>query len=518
MTMSRAYDYDRDAVETGWGSDDLPWGRDLLATGALAALVLVAVTGFVRVYAGTTWAPPVLMTVAAASAASFAARRVGLRSLAGACCGVLGTWVLSSEIALGTTTQAGLPLLSTLKAASGASQQAAAAFISSRTPVHALAGFVLWTAWGAGLAAVAADWLAFRTRSLAAIFPPFLVFIASSVLGVQAGRGWAVESFIAAAVLFALSHQWAWTAVPARGLRRTAVGSPASSAAPRRKVSFVRTWWSSPFGAGGVVLASAALLAGLACAPFLAREGSGVVPWRQSLNLPVRVTPDPLVSLRNDLSENSRMPMFVVHSTQAAYWRLMSLQNFDGTNWTGSGSYERVQGAVSQSPVRAVTRQVQETFDIERLASPWLPVAFQPVTVSASASASYDPVSASLITSKPTSDGEVYRVVAVEEPGAYSPSRAAARAQPLTAETHDPGAVPATAEGHAGERRPPSRRLVGRARNEYEKALALQDFFHRPPFIYALNAPDDSRGNALTSFLFRPRWVIASSTPRPTQC
>ena len=193
----------------GTVTERLPFSADLGLTGSLCVLVLVAAIGFARVYAGVSWALPVMASVVAGSLATFFGRRAGLGASVVAVCALLAIWVSSSELVLGGTTQAGLPLLGTLRAASLASRQAAAAFMATAAPAHAAPGFVLWSAWGAGAAVVASDLLAVRLRSMAAVFPPLLVFLATCVLGLPSGRAWALATFIAATLAFVLVHQWA---------------------------------------------------------------------------------------------------------------------------------------------------------------------------------------------------------------------------------------------------------------------------------------------------------------------
>ena len=196
----------------GTVTERLPFSADLGLTGSLCVLVLVAAIGFARVYAGASWVLPVMASVVAGSLATFFGRRAGLAPPVVAACAFLAIWVTSSELVLWGTTQAGLPLLGTLRAASLASRQAAAAFMATAAPAHAAPGFVLWSAWGAGAAVVASDLLAVRLRSMAAVFPPLLVFLATCVLGLPSGRAWALTTFIAATLAFVLVHQWAWGA------------------------------------------------------------------------------------------------------------------------------------------------------------------------------------------------------------------------------------------------------------------------------------------------------------------
>ena len=182
---------------------------EMVVAVALCALVLVAASGFERVYAGTRWALPVAAGVLAAGVTTFVARRAGLGEITAVACGLLAVWVAGCDLVLWDSTQIGLPLLNTLRAASEASGQAASSFTVATAPAQALPGFVLWSAWAAGTAMVASDWLAFRKQSVGAIVPPLLVFVSTCILGVRAGCAWVLAAFIVAALLFALAHQWA---------------------------------------------------------------------------------------------------------------------------------------------------------------------------------------------------------------------------------------------------------------------------------------------------------------------
>ena len=453
-------------------------------------------------YAGASWVLPVMASVVAGSLATFFGRRAGLAPPVVAGSAFLAIWVTSSELVLWGTTQAGLPLLGTLRAASLASRQAAAAFMATADPAHAAPGFVLWSAWGAGAAVVASDLLAVRLRSMAAVFPPLLVFLATCVLGLPSGRAWALTTFTAATLAFVLVHQWALgaPAIPTTFRKGRAPGAaypPAPRVLPRRSRR------GGPFTTSGTVLAGVAVLAGAVLVPALGKEGSGTAHWRQDFDVATRVAPDPLVSLQTDLFQGAHTPVFVVRSTAAAYWRLTSLQHFDGTSWTGSGSYREVHNRLPGGDVLVGTRQVDETFDIQELGSPWLPVAFRPESVSSRAAASYDATSGSLLTRGQTADGETYKVVAAEELATLSPALLA-RVKPITAEDRStlaqflqlPRGIPASIRHLA-------RTLMNAATVEYQKALALQDFFRRPPFVYTLRPPEGSGSSSLVSFLFR---------------
>lgn len=477
------------------GAENLSLGRDLALTSAACALVCVAASGFARVFLGASWVVPVMASAAAASAAAFAGRRAGLPSPVRALCGLLAIWVTSTElVVLRSSTQTGLPLMRTLSAAIGASGPAAAELSSAVAPLRPVPGLVLWAAWAAGTAAMAANSLAARRPSLEANVPPLLVFLATCVTGDPAGRGWALISFIAASVLFALAHQWLFKG-PAAGASSEPGGVPKPAHARWRR--------PGPLVTSGVTLLGAAVLAGATCLPALGKESPALARWRQDFQNNPRVVPDPLVSLRAELLDEPRTPMFVVHSTAAAYWRLTSLQDFDGTNWTGSGAYLPVHKRLPGVP-HLGARQVEETFDIQELNSAWLPVAFQPESVSLGAGTSYDAASNSLLTPEQTTSGEAYKVDAVEDLAALSPATLAHtkavpsnERSPLGQFLQVPRGIPPALVRLANV-------LTGRFAGEYQKAMALQDFFHRAPFVYTLSPPNQGSGtNALTSFLFQ---------------
>ena len=137
---------------------------------------------------------------------------------------------------------------------------------------------------------------------------------------------------------------------------------------------------------------------------------------------------------------------------------------------------------------------------MQALDSVWLPDAFTPVAVSGVRHVSYDPVSGSLITSHPTSDGLTYTVTSYQflsdlDPASWRRRRPCHHqcAQTLRALPKSvPEAVKALAE-----------RITAGQSTEYGKALALQNFFLGPAVTYNLNPPDDGYGiSALTNFLF----------------
>jgi transglutaminase-like putative cysteine protease len=354
-----------------------------------------------------------------------------------------------------------------------ASRQAIAALSNISVPTEPLSGFVLWAAWGAGFVALAGDWLAIRCRSLSALLPAFLLFFTTCIIGTAAGRTWAVATFVAMTVVFALVRQWV-------------------DVGPSRALQY----------AGSLVMVIIGVSVSTALVLALGTDGSGLAGWGTLWRNPVRVTPNPLVSLQQDLLHEPRVPVFLVHSKVSSYWRLTSLAFFDGTSWSESGTYQAVRGRMPGVEKLAGARQVLETFRIEDLGSPWLPVAFQPESISGAVKASYDPLSGSLLTAGQTARGEVYQVVAAQDLAlvtaallGHVPKITTANRSALAQFLELPTDLPATVVRLA-------HRLMPGDLSEYQKTIALLKFFHQAPFVYTLQPPRPGGTGSLASFLF----------------
>ena len=99
------------------------------------------------------------------------------------------------------------------------------------------------------------------------------------------------------------------------------------------------------------------------------------------------IVPNPLVNLQTDLTKFSNIPAFRVSSSTPSYWRLTSLDSFDGSQWTSTGSYRSIGRRLPGSPpANTAVKTAVATFNIQQLDSVWLPVAkshsFLPVAAS----------------------------------------------------------------------------------------------------------------------------------------
>ena len=145
--------------------------------------------------------------------------------------------------------------------------------------------------------------------------------------------------------------------------------------------------------------------------------------------------------------------------------------------------------------------RIRELPDREPHDSVWLPAAFNPVSVQGVRDVSYDSASASLITSKKTSNGLDYSVTSYQYLSSLNSATLEA-APPLTdlgtlsAYLKLPNTVAPAVLALA-------QRITAGKTTEYDKALALQDYLRSPPFTYNLHPKSDGSGNeALYNFLF----------------
>lgn len=475
-------------------ANPLPAARaDLAATAALGALTLCSAASFGRVFIGTSWVFPVLATALGVHASCLAMRRYRLRSVVALPLGVLAIWLLGIWTVIPSATFLGIPSAATLAELTKVLQRAEIEFEGAVAPTAATSGFKLLAAWGVGLIALLGDTAAFRARStFQGAAPGFTLFVVCCALARHSGRAWAIVLEVLGILTFVLvqHNTVAKTKDPWFGGRSTGAAA-----------------WGSAVGAG---LAATAVVAAVVVVPALPRsEGRGPLGWK-NVSGPggTRQVISPIVNLQTRILNNSSTPVFTVHSPVRSYWRLTSLDTFTGVQWQSTNSYQSVRGklpgVITPPPG---TKRVVQRFHIQQLQSIWLPAAFDPEAVHGGGVVSYDPVSNSLLTAKPTSDGLTYEVTSLETLARLDPSV-------LSAAPHLPHHIAKSALGRYVQlpSSVPSsihllaEKITAGARSEYAKALALQDFFYGPSFTYSLSPPSDGYGiSALENFLFVTR-------------
>jgi transglutaminase-like putative cysteine protease len=450
------------------------------ATVSLAVLTMASAAGFAGVFYRGSWAAPVLATAVIGHVTAALGRRLRWPAAATLVVSLAAVTLVGMYLVVPGPLWYGLPLA---REWSHVGRIAGAAVAGTQTlapPVAPVPGFVLLAAWTVGAAAAVGDLLAFSLMSpLAALAPAVTVFTTAAILGTGGDRTGRVVLELAAAAAFVAVHQ-------------ATAGRAGSTRCGRRRP------WSLTVGAAmGVV----ALIAALITMPLAAgREGTGTLGWRAvSGRSGGRVIPSPLDDLRTRLLQETHTPVMTVRTNVPSYWRLTSLDTFNGFYWQATHSYQAFHTNLPGVPRAASgSRLVVAHFHIQKLDSVWLPSAYDPVKVIGGSKITWDPVSGSLISSRPTANGENYAVVAEEQLAELQPSRLAASP-----------AVPAGVARRYTQLPwlPPAiihlaRSITAHAKTEYAKAYALEQYFHGPDWTYSTDPPSADSVDALSDFLF----------------
>jgi transglutaminase-like putative cysteine protease len=127
-----------------------------------------------------------------------------------------------------------------------------------------------------------------------------------------------------------------------------------------------------------------------------------------------RRTLSPLVDIRSRLVDQAAVEMFRVQSPVRSYWRLTSLEDFDGDIWSSSGSYGKEDGELPESlPLTVDSEEFEQSITISNLSAIWLPSAYEPRAIDIDdTEVRYEEESATLIVDNDldSSDGLTYRV------------------------------------------------------------------------------------------------------------
>src|SRR5690606_2097948 len=128
-------------------------------------------------------------------------------------------------------------------------------------------------------------------------------------------------------------------------------------------------------------IVGAAVVVGTVVGPNLpGADSEAVVAWRElSRDTPTRVVLSPMVSLQTSLVEQANVEVFTVRAERGAYWRLTSLDQFDGEIWRSSYSTGDAAGELPRRHEPATERvTVTPEVAIGAPASVWLPAAQPP--------------------------------------------------------------------------------------------------------------------------------------------
>jgi transglutaminase-like putative cysteine protease len=476
------------AAPTGSGQDAPRVDRPA-ASAALAFLTMCSAAGLFRVFSGAAWVGPVLVTIVAVHGLCwFLRRRRAPGGLAAVVC-VVAIVLLAAWTILGHYTVYGFVTTDTWNHALSALRDLSTEFASTVAPVTPTKGFELLAVGGAGVAAAGADFLAFRTRlPLAAVIPGMAIFIYCCTAGQPKGRPAVVAAEVAGICLFLLVER-------------------ATNSGHQVWFAGVRPGAGPGLTTAGLVLSAAAIAAAVAMTPALApHDGTGALGWRNGFGAGggERIVPNPLVDLRTELTKYANIPAFLVSSSAPSYWRLTSLDDFNGITWTSTGSYRGFGKALPQSVPTSGVRTARAAFTIQGLDSPWLPAQFSPVSVTGVRGITYDPTSGSLLTRSTTPSGLNYLVTSYQfldtlTAAGLARAPSVSNLGSVAVDTQLPSNLNPAIYALANT-------LSAGVPTEYGRAIAIQTYLRSSKFKYSLNPVTDGSGlDALQTFLFSTR-------------
>ena len=458
----------------------LPWWVEV----PLVGVSVTVVVGFARVYESWAFLAPLLAFALGAHALAIATRRLRVPAPVTIALAVVGAAVAVAWILFPDTTAFGLPTPATWEAASHALDVARLRYPHVIAPSPVLPGFQLAAGLALWVAAWFADWSAHRLRATAeALASTTAIFVFCSILGSGRYQLACAALFATAALVFvgversvAIRRDQPWlptNAVTARALLRSAAA-----------------------------VAAVAVLAGVIVGPRLpGADSDAALSWRNGDSTDQsRTTISPLVDLRKRLVQQSNREVFRVRSDARAYWRLTSLDAFDGQIWSSSGDYTKAgEQLPSEAPRQGGGRVITQRITIEALSAIWAPSAFEAVGVrDTDAKLRWDRGSSTLIVdaSSTTSDGLTYTVES-RAPNLDPAELRAAKSPDPTAITQRYTGLPDDFPFLAGRL---ARTATVGATTRYAKALALQNWF-RTNFDYSLDIAAGHSDHALESFL-----------------
>jgi transglutaminase-like putative cysteine protease len=475
-------------METSAGSAAPPPWLQVAAEAALIALTLAGVVGLTRLFDDASFLVPVLGFALGGHALAIACRRLGVGPGLTAALATGGLAAAVSLLLLPETTRFAIPTPATLSQAGRELSDALTVFRDVVAPAPVEPGFVLAAALAVWTIAVVADTAAFRSGArVEAVVPAATLFLFGAALGVPGRRLALTALFLAALASYWLTQRLLSHArAPNRMTTDTGAG-------PR---ALLRS---------GAVLAAAAVMAGVVVGPFLpGAEADAVIPWRagERDGAGSRVTVSPLVDIRSRLVDQSEVEVFTVSTDARSYWRLTSLEIFDGRIWSSRGQYQRVDGSLPDSSAESTpaTRMAVQDFEIAALASIWLPAAYRAVGI-AGTDARFDADSGSLLTEEETASGLTYRVESeVRALGADELNQVPDSVPAEVAQTYT--ALPPEFSSRVARE---AASVTSGGATPYERARLLQDHFRSGAFTYDLAIAPGHGGDDLERFLFETR-------------
>jgi TgpA N-terminal domain/Transglutaminase-like superfamily len=459
----------------------------LLANEAALAFVTVsAIVGMHRLFEDGSYRGPLVAMAIVAHVTVAALRRARIHLVPAALITAAAAILFITWTRFPETTRWLLPTGDTLSQVGDDVQAAWKLFGKVKPPAPVENGFLAVSAAAIWLIVYVADWAAFRVMAtFEALLPATTLFVFSAALGGEGSPVAGAALFACAALLFVL-------------LQRTYNQERTSRWASRHSSQ----GRSSLLGTGAVLIGMAVIAGTIAGPQFPGAENDALVAWRDiTRDTPTRVVPSPMVSLRTRQVDQQDIELFTVTSTAPSYWRLTSLEQFDGEMWKSAYSTGDASGELPQAiEVAAESTTVRQTFSITQLSSVWLPAAFEPRAIETGDDdqpADFDERSSTLMVDRRMASSDNFTYDVVSELPLFTSE------QLRSASTEIPEDIAATFLGMPGDLEwltQLTEELTAGAGNAYDKARVMQDWF-RTEFDYDINIGPGHSADALSAFL-----------------
>lgn len=453
---------------------------------ALAACTIAAIIGLARVFNGWTFLPALLVAGVGSHLLSLVGRRLGLPAVVSLIVSLLGGSVTVALMFYKNTTWLGLPTSATWHGARTDLLDAAKLFPSQVPPVSAEGGFLLAAVAATWLLAFLADSLAYRAKSsLEAVLPSGVLFIFASAISTHHLRMQSSMLWLICGLLFVLSH---------RSFKQ--LQSPGWLTGHRRGASVA-------VAKGGVVLGSVALALGALVGPRLpgSHEKALVRTSRPGDSTVFAISP--LVEIKKRLSSRSTAELFSVRSDVKTYWRITSLPDFDGGQWSSDLKQGNARGTLGRPATQVAERTIHASFAIGALGSIWVPAPFLPIKLNnpkLDGGTKFDRDTATVLVPGELRKNDTYEIIAqtpVVDPAAL---RQASQAAPTSV---DPRYF-ALPTDYPDSLRKIAKDLTANAPTGFDRALALQNWF-QTQFVYDLGVDPGQRTGDIEEFLLSRR-------------
>ncbi|NNE72325.1 MAG: hypothetical protein HKN26_01540 [Acidimicrobiales bacterium] len=464
-----------------------------LVEAASVLLSLAVIAGYARLFDSGSWVRPMVIMALASHGISIAARRLRLGLFLSTLLSFAGLIFTGTLVFYRGSSTFGIPNGATRAALRADLDTGWESFQNVTAPTEATTGLIIAAALGVWLTAYLIDWAAFRLHSsIEALIPPLAVFILQTVLGAEVHQVSSAVFFAAAALLFFLAH---------RTDRFELDGNWLGDNARPGGWALLRT--------GGALTAVVVLAAALFGPQVPGADADALVdidPGGGGGG--TRIAINPLVEIQSQLVDLPDTIAFTGTSDVADYWKLASLDNFNGSEWTlGSNFDEAGTELPSGEPGGLPTDEVIQTVAVDNLGGDWLPAAYQPRSFQSNTiDAEWDPTTGSLLIKNGTEleRGDFYTVVS------ELPNRTAAQVEDAVERPIPPDILEtntALPDGFSNVVRDEARRIVeaANAQGQYEQALALQNHLRSDVFTYDIDVVKGHSNDRIEDFLLDSR-------------